>query len=185
MLTVTLSHCVQGPSMGVQSPKPEGDPVSFAGNVGELAGAINRWAAKNEVFPMSGQAARDVTVRNLRYYRSQALLDGPMEGGGYGTKHFLQIAAIRLLQAHGLPLARIRDLLYGRSEEELIVIFRDGVDELHQPPAAPAVPGPGGICTILGLPDGFGLLVPEGRSLTTDQLEAIQRILGTSSNTKS
>jgi len=69
------------------------------------------------------------------------------------------VAAIRLLQARGLPLDRIRDLLYGRSKQELTGIFHEDVDELHQPPSAPT------------------LLAPTGQSITADQLEAISHIL--------
>ena len=123
--------------MNDDSSRSNANPVQFFGDVGALATAVNDWAKQEEVFPISGQAARDVTVRNLRCYRSQALLDGHIDGGGYGTKRFLQVAAIRLLQAHGLPLARTQDWFYGRSEDDLVVIFRDGVDELHQPPPQP------------------------------------------------
>ncbi len=130
-----------------------------------MAAAVNGWAGTNEVFPISGQASREVTVRNLRYYRSLALLDGPVEGGGYGPKHFLQVAAIRLLQARGLPLDRIRDLLYGRSKQELAGIFHEDVDELHQPPSAPTLPA------------------PTGQSITADQLEAISHILESAQQT--
>jgi DNA-binding transcriptional MerR regulator len=151
--------------------------LSFSGGVDELAAAVNTWANEAEVFPVSGQAAREVSVRNLRYYRSQALLDGPLEGGGYCPKHFLQVAAIRLLQANGLPLARIRDLLYGRSEEELVAIFHDGVAELHRPPKSPEIIAPGESCQLHGLAEGFALLVPNGSSLSQTQLEAINRIL--------
>lgn len=150
---------------------------AFSGGVGELAAAVNAWAEAGRVFPVSGQASREVSVRNLRYYRSLALLDGPVEGGGYGSKHFLQVAAIRLLQARGLPLARIRDLLYGRSEKDLEVIFREGVDEGHQPPQpAPPLPG-GGRFTILNLPGGFSMLVPDGKALTAEQVDQLSRCL--------
>ena len=163
--------------MTAKSTGPAADPASFSGGVAALAATVNGWAGTNEVFPLSGQASREVTVRNLRYYRSLALLDGPVEGGGYGPKHFLQAAAIRLLQARGLPLARIRDLLYGRSEQELTGIFHEGGDELHQPPSAPTFLAPGESCTVHGLPAGFALLAPTGQSITADQLEAISHIL--------
>ena len=163
--------------MSGNSTSPATDSASFTGDVAALAAAVNGWAGTNEVFPISGQASREVTVRNLRYYRSLALLDGPVEGGGYSPKHFLQVAAIRLLQARGLPLARIRDLLYGRSEEELASIFHEGVDELHRPPSTPALLAPGESCTVHGLTAGFALLAPAGQPITSDQLEAISKIL--------
>jgi len=161
-------------------PKPPSRPqapASFSGDVGALAETLNAWAEEHQVFPISGQASRGVTVRNLRYYRSLALLDGPVEGGGYGPKHFLQVAAIRLLQARGLPLARIRDLLYGRSEKELHHVFREGVGELHRPPSEPLLFAAGDTGTVHGLPAGFALIVPANRSLTATQLEAISHVL--------
>lgn len=175
--------------MGVSSKPCPTDPPSFRGGVEALAAAINCWAGDAKVFPLSGQASREVTVRNLRYYRAQALLDGPLEGGGYGAKHFLQVAAVRLLQARGLPLSRIRDLLYGRSREELEKVFREGLDELHRPsatraaltspatPAASPLPAPGEACSIHGLPAGFALVAPTGAAPSCAQLEAIGRIL--------
>lgn len=163
--------------MPLDPPASGPEPSDFAGDVGALAAAVNGWAAESGVFPVSGQASREVTVRNLRYYRSLALLDGPLEGGGYGPKHFHQVAAIRLLQARGLPLARIRDLLYGRSEEELEATFREGIDELHQPPSAPPFVSPGESCTMHGLAGGFALLAPFRSTVTADQLDAIARIL--------
>ena len=49
------------------------------------------------------------------------LLDAPESGAGrgYGRRHLLQLKAIRILQAQGLPLSRIQQLLFGRSDEEL------------------------------------------------------------------
>ena len=49
------------------------------------------------------------------------MLDAPESGAGrgYGRRHLLQLKAIRILQAQGLPLSRIQQLLFARSDEEL------------------------------------------------------------------
>ena len=88
----------------------------------ELAGAVQRWCDKHHVSPANGQAAEEITERNIRYYRTLGLLDPPI--GNYAKrfsdKHRLQLIAIRIYQAQGLPLRKIRDELYGRSLEDLL-----------------------------------------------------------------
>jgi DNA-binding transcriptional MerR regulator len=98
----------------------------------ELAELVNRWCAEHRIAPVSGQAGERVTERNIRYYRTLGLVDAPESGGGqgYGEKHRLQVLAIRLLQAQGLPLTRIQQLLYGRSIEDLRRIEKQGLAEL-------------------------------------------------------
>ena len=89
-------------------------------SAGTLADTVNRWCDQHRVSPASGQAGELMTERNIRYYRTLGLVDAPASGGqGFGRKHRLQLVGIRLLQAQGLPLHRIRDLLYGRGLEEL------------------------------------------------------------------
>src|SRR5882757_8579151 len=87
----------------------------------DLVAKINQWCAAHAVTPASGQVADNLSVRTLRYYRTVGLLDPPASGGGsgYGERHFLQVAAVRLLQAQGLPQSRIQALLFGRSDKEL------------------------------------------------------------------
>jgi DNA-binding transcriptional MerR regulator len=48
-------------------------------------------------------------------------MSAPESGGGrgYGRRHLLQLKAIRVLQTQGLPLSRIQQLLFGRSDVEL------------------------------------------------------------------
>lgn len=108
LLTVTLSH------------------VSFLGVSNEftlegLAEAVQDWCEEHHVLPANGQAAEQITERNIRYYRTLGLLDPPL--GNYTRtftdKHRLQLIAIRIYQAQGLPLRKIRDELYGKSLEDL------------------------------------------------------------------
>jgi len=95
----------------------------------ELATAVQRWCEEHGVFPVNGQAAEEITERNIRYYRTLGLLDPPI--GNYhktfNEKHKLQLIAIRLYQAQGLPLRKIRDELYGKSLEDLGALERQVV----------------------------------------------------------
>ncbi|PWU17709.1 MAG: hypothetical protein C5B50_10855 [Verrucomicrobia bacterium] len=90
----------------------------------ELAGAVQEWCEEHHVHPANGQAAEAITERNIRYYRTLGLLDPPL--GNYvktfSNKHRLQLIAIRLFQAQGLPLRKIRDELYGKSLEDLVAL---------------------------------------------------------------
>ncbi len=90
-----------------------------------LAEDVNLWCYENKVIPANGQAAEKLTIRNLRFYRSEGLLDGPMAGRKYGKRHFLQLASIRISQAQGLPLSKIRDLLHSKTDAELHELLRD------------------------------------------------------------
>jgi DNA-binding transcriptional MerR regulator len=90
----------------------------------ELAAAVRDWCQEHHVLPANGQAAEQITERNIRYYRTLGLLDAPL---GHYTKtftekHRLQLIAIRVYQAQGLPLRKIRDELYGKSLEDLIAL---------------------------------------------------------------
>ena len=114
-----------------------------------LSEQVNEWCEEHGVSPVSGQAGDNVSERSIRYYRTLGLLDAP-EGGGYGEKHLLQIIAIRLLQAQGLPLRRIRELLYGRSLEELREVRRQGLNEAQRMRASVRVSMPvGGVKVFL------------------------------------
>ena len=98
----------------------------------QLAEEVNGWCDTHGVAPASGQAGERMTERNIRYYRTLGLLAPPLMGGGQGfvEMHRLQLVAIRLLQAQGLPLNRIRELLFGRTLDELKHIEKEGLAEL-------------------------------------------------------
>lgn len=144
-----------------------------------LAAAVNRWATDHGVVPLSGQASREVTVRNLRYYRSLGLLDGPGAGGRYGRKHLLQMVAVRVLQAQGQPLARIRELLFGRTEEELERIEELALAEGCRLPApGPGTFRPGEGWILWPIDDDHLLLCRGGSRPDPGRLAAIRRLLG-------
>src|SRR6201993_519785 len=87
----------------------------------ELAEMANAWCRDRALQPANGQTASELSVRTLHYYRSAGLLDAPESGAGrgYGRRHLLQLKSIRILQAQGLPLSRIQQLLFARSDKEL------------------------------------------------------------------
>jgi DNA-binding transcriptional MerR regulator len=98
--------------------------VSIEFTLEELAQAVQDWCDEHRVLPANGQAAEQITERNIRYYRTLGLLDPPL--GNYNktfaNKHRLQLIAIRVYQAQGLPLRKIRDELYGKSLEDLVAL---------------------------------------------------------------
>lgn len=144
----------------------------------ELAEAVNRWAAAGRLAPANGQVGEAVTERSLRFYRTIGLLDAPSAGGGrgYTEKHFLQLAAVRLLQAQGLPLRRIRELLHGRSLAELREIRARGLAEARsRTPAAPAF-RPGESWTLTPVGGDFAILSRRGE-LSPEQRQRIREIL--------
>ncbi len=104
-------------------------PLSPTISISELSDLVNRWCEEHQVAPANGQAGEKITERNIRYYRSRGLLDAP--GGdeigrkrGFTEKHLLQLKAIRLLQARGLPLDQIQQRIHGRATEELRALER-------------------------------------------------------------
>lgn len=135
----------------------------------QLAEAVNDWCRENQVHPASGQAGERITGRNIRYYRSLGLVDPPLGNGagkGYGSRHRRQLMAIRLLQAQGLPLNRIQELIFGRTEEELQVIEERGLQDLTrlQPPAFPPVNTE--TWNVVPLDDDFLLVSRRGRMVS-------------------
>ena len=80
--------------------------------------AVNAWCGGARLVPANGQVGEVLTERNVRFYRTVGILDAPLttSGGGYSEKHLLQLMALRLLQAQGLPLLRLRELLFWRTE---------------------------------------------------------------------
>lgn len=145
-------------------------------NVDTLAEAVDNWCSEHEIAPLNGQASTKLSVRNLRYYRSLGLIDGPGEGGQYGRKHFCQLAAVRILQSKGQPLKTIQELLYGRTPAELERVLRDGAAEARQ---ATSRFQPDGAETWRTQPldDDWLLISRSGRRLTAAQLAALREIL--------
>lgn len=143
-----------------------------------LTARVEEWCRDNAVLPSAGQAADELSDRTVRYYRTLGLMDGP-EAGGYGEKHFLQLTAVRLLQARGLALRKIRELLHGRSEAELRELQRRGLRELA---AVPALPRPlptaaDELWRMIPLDPDFVLVSRRGEPISESQRAAILRAL--------
>lgn len=139
-------------------------------SAGELAEQVNHWCDQNGVAPASGQAGDRMTERNIRYYRTLGLLDPPLAGGGrgFGEKHLAQLIALRLLQAQGLPLSRIRELLFGRSLDELKRIETEGLREWRSPAVAGFRPLPRESWGVTPLNEEFLLISRRGQTLSQE-----------------
>lgn len=147
--------------------------------VDKLADKVSAWCAKHRLVPANGQAATEMTARTLRYYRTLGLLDAPTEGGGtgYGQHHFLQAAAVRVLQGHGLPLTRIQALLFARSDAELQDILDSAGDAAAALPDVPKFAQPE---TWQTWPLGDDLMLISrrpGLTLSAEKIQAIHAIL--------
>ena len=145
--------------------------------VAALAEQVNDWCRQHRVQPLHNGAGPSVTVRNVRYYQTLGLVDRPVSAGGKGftEKHRLQLIAIRLFQAKGLPLGKIKRLLYRRNEEELRDIERHGVDEAKLS-RDPLPPGPID-WKISAVSEDVLLLTRSGRELTPAQQIQILEII--------
>ncbi len=149
-------------------------------SIEQLSEQVNAWCEEHGISPVSGQAGESVSERNIRYYRTLGLVDAP-EGGGYGEKHLLQLIAIRLLQAQGLPLRRIRELLFGRSIEELREVRRRGLVEAQSARHSTrlAMPVVDECWRVIPLDEDFMLVSRRGTPLTPEQREAVLLALTT------
>jgi DNA-binding transcriptional MerR regulator len=71
----------------------------------------------------NGQVRDRPDVRTIRYYNTLGLIDPPLEMTGrtarYGSRHLLQVLAVKAVQARGASLADVQRTLVGASEEEL------------------------------------------------------------------
>jgi DNA-binding transcriptional MerR regulator len=144
-----------------------------------LAEQVNEWCDRHGVAPASGQTGERITERNIRYYRTLGLVDAPLTGGGQGFsgKHRLQLMAIRLLQAQGLPLSRIRELLFGRTLDELKRIEKQGLAELKAAPVASFRPALQETWGVTALDEEFMLVSRRGRGLSQAVRERVLEVL--------
>jgi DNA-binding transcriptional MerR regulator len=144
----------------------------------QLAETVNDWCEEHQVIPANGQAGERMSVRNVRYYRSLGLLDAPSGGGqGFGEKHRLQLVAIRLLQAQGLPLNRIQPLLFGRSLADLERIARQGLAERSQTQVPAFHPAAHESWSITPLNSEFMVISRLGRALAPELRDRLLAIL--------
>jgi DNA-binding transcriptional MerR regulator len=92
----------------------------------------------------NGRVSDVPALRTIRYYTTLGLLDRPAEMSGrtalYSTRHLLQLAAIKRLQARGLPLADVQEQLSGLPDAALRKLAHIAQDVVDMPAAA--VDGP-------------------------------------------
>lgn len=145
----------------------------------QLAEAVNHWCESHRIAPANGQAATETSERTIRYYRTLGLVDAPDSGDEpYSEKHRLQLVGIRLLQAQGLPLRRVREMLYGRSLDQLKEMERRALKEIRA--RASAIPLPNAsneLWRVNNLNDDFLLVSRSGQTLTAEQRQAILAVL--------
>ncbi len=156
--------------------------MSKAYSLEELADSVQAWCEENRVLPANGQAGETITERTIRYYRTIGLLDAPV--GAYvktfTEKHRLQLLAIRLYQAQGLPLRLIREQLCGRTEERLREMVRKPVPRKAASFARLESPLPAEQWTVIPLSEHFLLVSREGRTVSPAWLLKLQRPLAPS-----
>ncbi|MEI6786271.1 MAG: MerR family transcriptional regulator [Verrucomicrobiota bacterium] len=146
----------------------------------ELADSVQVWCEEHRVLPANGQSADTITERTIRYYRTIGLLDAPLGGyvKSFTEKHRLQLLAIRLYQALGLPLRKIREELYGKSEEMLRELIRKPARRKIHPLDAFASPAAAEQWTVVPLTEEYLLVSRQGRSLPPDVLRRLKEALG-------
>ena len=148
----------------------------------ELAQAVQHWCEEHQVIPANGQAAEEITERNIRYYRTLGFLDPPV--GNYvktfTEKHRLQLIAIRLYQAQGLPLRKIRDELYGKSLEDLVAMEKQ-VDKQGKQAIPITVPLQAPVASeswsVVPLTEEFLLVSRQNKILPRSIIEKINQLL--------
>lgn len=147
----------------------------------ELAQAVQSWCEKYHVYPANGQSAEEISERTIRYYRTIGLLDAPL--GNYTKtftdKHRLQLIAIRVFQAQGLPLRKIRDELYGKSLEDLSQ-FEKQARTRKKVAAGPldfAPTAPSENWAVVSLDNGFLLVSRDNRVLPAAVIAKINELL--------
>ena len=148
----------------------------------ELARAVQGWCERHRVYPANGQASEELTERTIRYYRTLGLLDPP--AGNYtktfSEKHRLQLTAIRLYQAQGLPLRKIRDELYGKSEQDLAELEKQirAADKKGLPVTVPFLSAAATECwSVVPLIGEFLLVSRQNRQVPRSVLEQINQLL--------
>ena len=154
-------------------------------SLGDLAKAVQDWCTTHGVTPANGQVAEAISERTIRYYRVMDLVDAPSgpHGRAFTEKHRLQLIAVRLFQAQGLPLRKIRDAVRGKSEAELRALvspdLRDRTPELKASVASRGDPASTETeqWIVAALDEDFLLVSRRGRPLSPELLARVRRAL--------
>jgi DNA-binding transcriptional MerR regulator len=109
--------------------------------IAELADASAAALDALGIAARNGQVRDRPNVRTIRYYGTLGLIDPPAEMTGrtarYGSRHLLQVLAVKVVQARGDSLADAQRILVGASDEELRGAIGPGL-----PAALAGVPSP-------------------------------------------
>ena len=140
---------------------------------------MTQWCTEAGLEPANGQVGEALTERNIRFYRTTGLVDAPTAGGGrgYDERHLLQLTAIRILQAQGLPLRRIRELLFGRSLTELREIRTRGRAEARNAHATSPAFVPCEAWHLVPLTADLAILHRSGLRLTAEKMRQLRWLL--------
>ncbi|PYS98753.1 MAG: hypothetical protein DMF63_14275 [Acidobacteria bacterium] len=99
--------------------------------VKELADAAERFLREAGPVHTKGTVAEYPNERTVRYYISSGLLTSSTEKRGlksvFGYEHLLKLLTIKKLQADGLPISVIKDLLSDKSIEDLEKLFGEEI----------------------------------------------------------
>jgi DNA-binding transcriptional MerR regulator len=89
----------------------------------EFAQAGERILSELELEQERGTVTTVPDERTIRYYLAEGLIETPEEKQGtasvFGYLNLLQLVAVKKLQAEHLPIRKIRELVAGKSEQEL------------------------------------------------------------------
>ena len=99
--------------------------------VKELAEAAERFLREAGPIHTKGTVAEYPNERTVRYYMSSGLLTSATEKRGlksvFGYEHLLKLLTIKKLQADGLPISVIKDLISDKSIEDLEKLFGEEI----------------------------------------------------------
>src|SRR5215213_274259 len=109
--------------------------------VAGLAEAAARILAESGAAPQGRGAVTELPdERTVRYYLAEGLIPTADEKQGtasvFGFRHLLQLLVVKKLQAEGLPIRAIRELVTGKTERQLERLL--GTAEQGQSPGSPA-----------------------------------------------
>jgi DNA-binding transcriptional MerR regulator len=145
----------------------------------QLASSVRDWCDSHPIRPANGQVADAISERTIRYYRSLGLLDAPPGAylRAFTEKHRLQLLAIRIYQAQGIPLRRIHEELYGKSETELREFVRKAEIQLRQAPPRFEASSASEHWGVNALTDDLLIISRQGRSLPLPLILRLQATL--------
>jgi len=96
----------------------------------EFAQAGGRILAEMDLEQARGTVTSVPDERTIRYYLAEGLIQTPEEKQGtasvFGYLNLLQLVTVKKLQAEHLPIRKIRELVAGKSEQELEALLGVG-----------------------------------------------------------